>query len=180
MGMHVQATPLPGVLVIEPEVFRDRRGSLLEAYHEARYAAAGIAGPFLQDNLSRSRGGVLRGLHFDARGRQGKLVSVVAGEIFDVAVDLRRESPTFARWFGARLSGDDHRQIYVPPGFAHGFCVLSEVADVLFKSTTLFAPEHERGVVWNDLTIGIEWPLAEPELSERDAGLPSLQELMAQ
>ena len=177
--MDVQATSLPNVLVIEPEVFTDRRGSLFEAYHEARYAAAGIAGPFVQDNLLRSRGGVLRGLHFDGRGRQGKLVSVVAGEIFDVAVDLRRESPTFARWFATRLSGDNHRQMYVPPGCAHGFCVLSEIADVLYKSTTLFAPEHERGVVWNDPTIGIEWPLAEPELSERDAGLPRLQELMA-
>jgi dTDP-4-dehydrorhamnose 3,5-epimerase len=180
MAMDVRATPLPGVLVVEPEVFADRRGSLFEAYHEARYAAAGIAGPFVQDNISRSRRGVLRGLHFESRGRQGKLVSVVSGLVFDVAVDLRRDGPTFARWFGTRLSGDDHRQIYVPPGCAHGFCVLSEVADMLFKSTTLFAPEYERGVAWNDPTIGIDWPLEHPELSERDAGLPTLKELMEQ
>ena len=179
MAMDVQTTPLPDVLVIEPEVFTDRRGSLFEAYHEARYAEAGIAGPFVQDNVSRSRRGVLRGRHFEVRGRQGKLVSVVNGEVFDVAVDLRRDSPTFAQWFGTRLSGDNHRQIYVPPGCAHGFCVLSEVADMLYKSTTPFAPEYERGVVWNDPTIAIEWPLADPVLSERDAALPSLRELMA-
>ena len=177
--MDVQTTPLPGVLVIEPEVFTDRRGSLFEAYHLARYAEAGVAGPFVQDNVSRSRRGVLRGLHFEVRGRQGKLVSVVDGEVFDVAVDLRRDSATFARWFGTRLSGDNHRQIYVPPGCAHGFCVLSEVADMLYKSTTPFAPQYERGVVWNDPALGIEWPLADPVLSERDAALPSLRELMA-
>jgi dTDP-4-dehydrorhamnose 3,5-epimerase len=176
--MNVQPTPLPGVLVIQPEIFADHRGSLFEAYHETRYAAAGIAGPFVQDNVLRSRRGVLRGLHFETRGRQGKLVSAVNGEVFDVAVDLRPESPTFAQWFGIRLSGDNHHQIYVPPRCAHGFCVLSEVADVVYKSTTLFAPEYERGVAWNDPTIGIEWPLADPELSERDAALPRVHELM--
>ena len=176
--MDVRTTPLPGVLVVEPDVFADHRGHLFEAYHEERYAQAGIAGRFVQDNLSRSRRRVLRGLHFEAGRAQSKLVWVVAGEVFDVAVDLRPDSQSFAKWFGVRLSGDNHRQLYVPPGCAHGFCVLSDVADVIYKSTTLFAPEHARGVIWNDPTIGIDWPLAEPELSERDAGLPRLQDIM--
>jgi dTDP-4-dehydrorhamnose 3,5-epimerase len=176
--MDVRTTPLPGVLVVEPDVFADHRGHLFEAYHEERYDQAGIAGPFVQDNLSRSRRGVLRGLHFEAQREQSKLVWVVAGEIFDVAVDVRPDSPTFAHWFGMRLSGANHRQIYIPPGFAHGFCVLSELADVIYKSTTLFAPEYARGVIWNDPTIRIEWPLADPVLSERDASLPTLQELV--
>jgi dTDP-4-dehydrorhamnose 3,5-epimerase len=178
--MDVRTTPLPGVLVVEPDVFTDHRGHLFEAYHEERYAQAGIAGRFVQDNLSRSRRGVLRGLHFEAGRAQSKLVWVVAGEVFDVAVDLRPDSPSFGKWFGIRLSGDNHRQLYVPPGCAHGFCVLSDVADVIYKSTTLFAPEHARGVIWNDPTIGIEWPLASPELSERDAGLPRLQDIIEQ
>lgn len=178
--MDVQATPLPGVLVIAPKVFADHRGHLFEAYHEARYAAAGVAGRFVQDTCSHSRRGVLRGLHFESRGRQAKLVSTVAGEIFDVAVDLRPGSPTFRQWFGTRLSGDNHRQLYIPPGCGHGFCVLSEAADVLIKSTTLFAPEHEHGVIWNDPAIGVAWPLAAPELSERDAGLPRLEEVIGQ
>lgn len=175
--MDVQATPLPGVLVVGPEVFADRRGYLFEAYHEARYAQAGIPGPFMQDSCSRSRRGVLRGLHFESRAHQAKLVSAIAGEIFDVAVDLRRGSPTFGQWFGTRLGSDDRRQIYIPPGCGHGFCVLSNDADVLIKSTTLFAPEFERGVIWNDPSIGIAWPLADPQLSERDAGLPRLQDV---
>jgi dTDP-4-dehydrorhamnose 3,5-epimerase len=178
--MDVRTTPLPGVLVVEPDVFADHRGHLFEAYHEGRYAQAGIAGRFVQDNLSRSRRGVLRGLHFEAGRAQSKLVWVVAGEVFDVAVDVRPDSPSFAQWFGIRLSGDNHRQLYVPPGCAHGFCVLSDVADVIYKSTTLFAPEHARGVIWNDPTIGIDWPLASPELSERDAGLPRLQDIIGQ
>ena len=175
--MDVHETDLPGVLVIEPKVFADHRGFLFAAYHEARYGEAGV-GPFVQDNCSHSRRGVLRGLHFDSRGRQAKLVFAITGEILDVAVDLRPGSSTFRQWFGTRLSGDNHRQIYIPPGCGHGFCVLSEVADVMIKSTTLFAPEYERGVIWNDPAIGIPWPLAEPVLSERDAGLPRLQEIM--
>ena len=178
--MDVRTTPLPGVLVVEPDVFADPRGHLFEAWHEERYAQAGIAGRFVQDNLSRSRRGVLRGLHFEAGRAQSKLVWAVAGEVFDVAVDLRPNSPSFAQWFGVHLSGDNHRQLYVSPGCAHGFCVLSDVADVIYKSTTLFAPEHARGVAWNDPTIGIDWPLADPELSERDAGLPRLQDIMEQ
>jgi dTDP-4-dehydrorhamnose 3,5-epimerase len=177
--MDVRTTPLPGVLVVEPEAFADHRGHLFEAWHQERYARAGIGGPFVQDNVSRSRRGVLRGLHFEAGRAQSKLVWVGAGEIFDVAADVRPDSPTFAQWFGIRLSGDDHRQLYVSPGFAHGFCVLSEAACVIYKSTTLFAPEHARGVIWNDPTIGIDWPLAEPVLSERDARLPTLRELVA-
>lgn len=176
--MDVHTTPLPGVAVVEPHLFADRRGHLCEAWHEERYAEAGIAGPFVQDNVIHSRRGVLRGLHFEAGREQSKLVWVVAGVIFDVAVDVRPDSPTFAQWFGIRLSGDDHRQLYVPPGFAHGFCVLSDVADVIYKSTTLFAPEFARGVIWNDPSIGIEWPLADPVLSESDARLPTLQELV--
>lgn len=175
--MDVHETHLPGVLVIAPKVFVDDRGFLFEAYHEGRYVEAGIAGPFLQDSCSRSRRGVLRGLHFEARGRQAKLVSAITGEIFDVAVDLRSGSPTFGQWFGTRLGGDHRRQIYIPPGCGHGFCVLSDSADVLIKSTTLFAPEYERGVIWSDPAIGIAWPLADPELSERDAGLPRLQDV---
>jgi dTDP-4-dehydrorhamnose 3,5-epimerase len=178
--MDVQKTPIAGVLVIEPQVFSDRRGSIFEAYHEARYTEAGIAGPSVQDNISQSRRGVLRGLHFESRGRQAKLVLIVTGEIFDVVVDLRRGSPTFGRWFGTRLSSENRRQIYIPPGCAHGFCVLSDFADVIFKSTTLFAPEYERGVIWNDPMIGIEWPLEDPVLPDRDAGLPRLHEAIAQ
>jgi dTDP-4-dehydrorhamnose 3,5-epimerase len=178
IDMEVRTTPLPGVLVAEPAVFADHRGHLCEAYHEERYARAGIVGPFVQDNVIHSRRGVLRGLHFETGREQSKLVWVIAGEIFDVAVDVRPDSPTCAEWFGVRRSDDNRRQLYIPPGFAHGFCVLSEVADVIYKSTTLFAPEHARGVIWNDPSIGIAWPLADPVLSESDARLPTLRELV--
>jgi dTDP-4-dehydrorhamnose 3,5-epimerase len=133
---------LPGVLLVEPKVFGDGRGFFYESYQQRRYAEAGIPGPFVQDNVSRSARGTLRGLHFQHPRAQGKLVSVLAGAVFDVAVDIRRGSPTFARWFGVELSGENKRQLWVPPGFAHGFCVLSETADFAYKCTDYYAPEH--------------------------------------
>lgn len=167
--MDVRQTPLPGVLVIEPRVFEDSRGFFMETYHQQRYAEAGIIGPFVQDNVSRSVRGTLRGLHYQIQQPQGKLVQAIRGAIFDVAVDLRRMSPTFGKWYGVELSDSNHRQLFVPPGFAHGFCVLTETADFLYKCSDVYAPEHERTLLWNDPDIGIEWPLdGEPILSVKD------------
>jgi dTDP-4-dehydrorhamnose 3,5-epimerase len=166
----VTATALPDVLVVEPKVFGDPRGFFLESWNAKAFAEAGIAVTFVQDNHSRSPRGVLRGLHYQIRQPQGKLVRVVAGEVFDVAVDLRRASPTFGRWVGERLSADNKRMVWIPPGFAHGFLVLSESADFLYKTTDYYAPEHERVLAWNDPELGIKWPLAgTPTLSARDA-----------
>ena len=176
-SMRVIPTELPGVLVLEPIVHRDPRGFFLETYHAERFEQAGIPGPFVQDNVLRSRRGVLRGLHFETRGRQGKLVSAVSGEVFDVAVDLRPESPTFAQWFGIRLSGDNHHQLYVPVGFAHGFCVLSETADVTYLVSSLYDPETEAGIRWDDPEVGVEWPVSDPLLSQRDIEAPLLADL---
>lgn len=172
--MQISRTDLPGVLVVEPKVFGDARGYFLETYQRERYVAAGIDAAFVQDNLSRSRKGTLRGLHYQIEHPQGKLVSVIEGEVFDVAVDLRRKSPTFGKWAGATLSGDNHRQLWIPPGFAHGFCVLSETATFFYKCTDYYHPEHERTLLWNDPAVGVEWPLdVEPILSGKDArGLP--------
>ncbi len=172
--MKVIPTNLPGVVVIEPQVFGDQRGFFLETYQAERYRAAGITATFVQDNHSRSRRGVLRGLHFQLRHPQGKLVQVMRGEVFDVAVDIRRGSPTFGHWFGTVLSDENHRQLYIPPGFAHGFCVLSEVADFTYKCTDYYHPEDEGGVFWQDPAIGIDWPVAEPLLSDRDKNQPML------
>ncbi len=167
--MNVREADLPGVMLIEPRVFADDRGWFMETYHAVRLAAAGIDVAFLQDNHSLSRRGVLRGLHYQIHHPQGKLVRVVRGEIFDVAVDLRRFSPTFRHWLGMRIGADDRRQIYVPPGFAHGFLALSEVAEVAYKCTDVYYPEHERTLIWNDPQIGIGWPLDGPPLvSEKD------------
>ncbi|MFZ5862156.1 MAG: dTDP-4-dehydrorhamnose 3,5-epimerase [Nitrospirota bacterium] len=166
--MIVKETPLAGLLVIEPRVFRDDRGFFWETHHARRYAEAGIADPFVQDNASRSTKGTLRGLHYQLKRPQGKLVWVIRGEVFDVAVDIRKNSPTFGKWHGERLSGDEPKQLYIPPGFAHGFCVLSESADFMYKCTNLYAPDDERGILWNDPDIGIEWPLVEPRLSDKD------------
>jgi len=176
--MKVEATELPGVLLIEPRVFADRRGFFLETYSSRRYAEAGVGATFVQDNLSRSARGTLRGLHAQRRRPQGKLIRVVEGEIFDVAVDIRRGSPSFAGWVGVRLSGETFRQVYVPPGFAHGFCVLSETAVVEYKCTELYDPADEIGVIWNDPDIGIQWPISDPTLSAKDGAAPRLREVL--
>ena len=175
--MNVLATDLPGVLILEPNVFPDARGFFLETYNKERYAAAGLTLEFVQDNLSFSSRGVLRGLHYQNPHAQGKLVHVLAGEVWDVAVDLRRDSAHFGRWTAVALSGENKKQFYIPPGFAHGFCVLSETALFTYKCTDLYHPECDGGVRWDDPDIGIEWPVAEPLLSEKDKKLPYLREL---
>jgi dTDP-4-dehydrorhamnose 3,5-epimerase len=156
--MNVFATSITDVRVIEPKVFEDDRGSFFESYNEQVLARLGIHGPFVQDNQSFSRRGVVRGLHYQIEQPQGKLIRCLSGEIFDVAVDLRRKSPTFSQWVGATLSSSNLRMLWIPPGFAHGFMVLSESADVLYKATDFYAPQHERTIVWDDPAIGIEWP----------------------
>lgn len=167
--MNVLQTELPGVLLLEPQVFRDDRGSFLESYNRRTFAALGIDQEFVQDNHSQSRRHVLRGIHYQLRRPQGKLVRVVSGEVFDVAVDLRRRSPTFGKWTGFRLSAENRLLAWIPPGFGHAFLVLSERADFLYKTTEYYAPEDERCIAWNDPQIGIAWPLAgEPILSDKD------------
>ncbi len=172
--MQVITTPLPDVVVVKPKVFGDDRGFFLESFNIAAFeAATGIVHSWVQDNHSRSARGVLRGLHFQNPHSQGKLVRCTRGSVFDVAVDLRRSSRTFLQWFGVELSESNYRQLWVPEGFAHGFLVTSDIADVQYKTTDYFVPEDDQGIVWNDPTIGIEWPLAvEPILSAKDAGLP--------
>jgi len=171
-------TDLPGVLVIEPDVYQDPRGFFLETYHAAKYRDGGIEAPFVQDNHSRSIRGTLRGLHLQPGRPQGKLIRVVEGEIYDVAVDVRRGSPTFGRWVAITLSAENFKQCYVPPGFAHGFCVLSQDAQVEYKCTDLYEPASEIGVAWNDPTLSIPWPIARPLLSDRDRRNPTLAALM--
>ena len=169
--MKFTPTPIPDVILIEPKVFGDARGFFMETYQTERFVENGIVATFVQDNHSGSGQGILRGLHYQIHQTQGKLVRVVAGEIFDVAVDLRRSSPTFGQWVGDYLSADNKRQLWIPVGFAHGFYVLSEWAEVLYKATDYYAPEWERTINWDDPTIGIEWPLldgCEPILSEKD------------
>ena len=168
--MKVTPTRLPEVLVIEPKVFGDARGFFFESWNERDFAAAGITARFVQDNHSRSAKNVVRGLHYQIRQPQGKLVRVLAGEVFDVAVDIRRSSPNFGKWTGVRLSAENKSAAWIPPGFAHGFAVLSDYADVLYKATAYYAPEHERAILWNDPAVGIEWPLAgAPIVSAKDA-----------
>ena len=169
--MKFTPTPIPDVILIEPIVYGDQRGFFMETYQAKRFAEHGIPTEFVQDNHSGSGQGTLRGLHYQIRSTQGKLVRVVAGEIFDVAVDLRRSSPTFSKWVGTKLSAENRHQLWVPKGFAHGFYVLSEWAEVLYKATDYYAPEWERAILWNDPKIGIDWPLLdgrEPILSEKD------------
>lgn len=178
--MNVIATELPGVLIVEPRVFGDERGWFAETWNRRRYAEAGIDLPFVQDNQSFSARGVLRGLHFQNPNPQGKLVSVVAGEVFDVAVDIRLGSPTFGRWVGVHLSASNHRQLWVPPDFAHGFCVLSETALFAYKCTDQYNPAAEGSILWNDPEIGIDWPIREPTLSEKDRDAPRLSQLPAE
>jgi dTDP-4-dehydrorhamnose 3,5-epimerase len=175
--LKVVSTRLPGVILVEPKVFGDARGHFFESYHAARYAEAGIASEFVQDNVSRSVKGTLRGLHFQDPHPQGKLVYCARGAVFDVAVDIRKGSATFGKWFGAELSEDNHRQMWVPPGFAHGFCVLTDTADFFYKCTDFYHPEHDRGVAWDDPDIGVVWPVESPILSEKDRKLPRLRDL---
>ena len=176
--MKLIPTNLPGVLIIEPRVFRDERGFFLETYHAQRYREAGLDAAFVQDNHSRSTRGTLRGLHWQAERPQGKLVRVLVGEIYDVAVDIRPDSPTFGKWVGFTLSADNFRQAWIPPGFAHGFCVTSEVAEVEYKCTDFYDPPSERGLIWNDPEVAIAWPIQDPILSERDKKHPRLSALV--
>lgn len=177
--MLFKLTTIPDVFLIEPEVFGDERGFFLETFKADRFAAAGITDRFVQDNHSGSSQGILRGLHYQIRQTQGKLVRVVAGEVFDVAVDLRRSSTTFGQWVSARLTAQNKLQIWIPPGFAHGFYVLSEWAEIVYKATDYYAPQWERTLLWNDPVIGIEWPVLErqlPVLSAKDVeGVPLSQ-----
>lgn len=167
--MNIARTSLPDVLLIEPKVFGDARGFFLESWNARAFTAAGIPAAFVQDNHSRSSRSVLRGLHYQVQQMQGKLVRVIAGEVYDVAVDIRRSSPTFGRWVGVTLSAENRRIVWIPPGFAHGFLVLSEAAEFLYKATDYYAPEHERTIAWDDPELAIDWPLAgAPTLSAKD------------
>lgn len=174
--MKFTPSAIPPVVLIEPRVFTDERGFFMETYHTERFAQAGITAVFVQDNHSASHQGTLRGLHYQIRQAQGKLVRVIMGEVFDVAVDLRRSSPYFGKWVGAHLSAENKHQIWIPPGFAHGYYVLSEQAEIIYKASDLYAPQWERTLLWNDPDIGIQWPLlpgSTPILSSKDAaGLP--------
>ncbi|WP_375760000.1 dTDP-4-dehydrorhamnose 3,5-epimerase [Corallococcus exercitus] len=174
--MKVQTTELPGVLLLEPRVFGDSRGFFVETFHAQRYQDAGIPSAFVQDNLSRSVRGTLRGLHFQEPNGQGKLVQVLAGAVWDVVVDVRKGSPTFGRWMGAELSSGNKWQLWIPPGFAHGFCVLSDSADFFYKCTAPYAPESERSVAWDDPDLAIPWPVKEPLLSVKDQRAPRLRD----
>ena len=175
--MDVISTDIPDVKIIAPRIFPDKRGHFLETFQRRRYHAAGISRAFVQDNLSVSVRGTLRGLHFQVQRPQAKLIHVIAGEIFDVAVDLRPDSPTFRKWVGATLTGEDHRQMFIPEGFAHGFCVLSHNAYFSYKCTDYYTPEDEGGIHWSDPDIGILWPIDSPLVSEKDDCLPVLSRL---
>jgi dTDP-4-dehydrorhamnose 3,5-epimerase len=166
--MKVRSCDIPGLLIIEPNLFGDARGFFLEIWHRQRYRDAGLDADFVQDNLSLSRRGTIRGLHFQNPRAQGKLVWVVEGEVFDVAVDLRRSSPTFGRWHGLNLSSENHLQFYIPPGFAHGFAVLSDTAIFAYKCTEFYSPADELTLQWNDPDVGVQWPFRDPVLSEKD------------
>ena len=177
--MKVIETQLAGVLIIEPKVFGDHRGFFKQTYHAESYAEVGIGLPFVQDNHSRSRKGVLRGLHLQKTRPQGKLVSCSRGVVYDVAVDVNLNSDTFGQYVGVELSEDNHRQLWIPPGYAHGFCVLSDVADFQYKCTDLYFPEDEGGLIWNDPEVAIDWPIGHPDLSEKDQKLPTLAQIRA-
>ncbi len=172
--MKVTRLEIPGALLIEPALFGDQRGLFCETFHEQRYAGAGLAERFIQDNFSRSIAGTLRGLHYQQPNGQGKLVMVVEGAIYDVVVDIRRGSPTFGKWQGFELSASNHLQLYLPPGCAHGFCVTSEHASVLYKCTAFYSPKDERGILWNDPALAISWPVTAPLLSTKDQGYGTL------
>jgi dTDP-4-dehydrorhamnose 3,5-epimerase len=170
-------TEIPDLVLLEATAHGDERGFLLESFRADLWAEHGVSGPFVQENHSRSARGILRGLHFQTRPGQGKLVRCVRGAIWDVAVDLRRDSPTYRRWEGVELTDENHRQLFVPVGFGHGFCVMSDVADVAYKLTSVYDPATEAGVRWDDPDLGVEWPIADPKLSERDKSAPSLAEV---
>ena len=174
--MKVIETTLPGVVLVTPRVFEDTRGFFLESFNAERFAGEGLPTVFRQDNHSRSRRDVLRGLHYQVRRPQGKLVGVIRGSIYDVAVDIRRGSPSFGQWYGVELREEEPRYLWVPPGFAHGFCVLSDVADVVYKCTDVYVADFDRGILWSDPFIGITWPVDRPLLSDKDMRLPTLRD----
>ncbi|MBC8199016.1 MAG: dTDP-4-dehydrorhamnose 3,5-epimerase [Desulfobacterales bacterium] len=176
--MNIINTALEGVIIIKPEIFTDNRGFFMETYSRDRYKEAGIAGNFVQDNLSYSMKGTLRGLHFQTKRPQAKLVQVVTGEIFDVAVDIRPGSSTFGKWTGVYLSGKNKRQLFIPEGFAHGFCVISEAAHFLYKCSDFYFQHDEGGIIWSDPDIGIDWPIKDPIISEKDKQLPLFKGLV--
>jgi dTDP-4-dehydrorhamnose 3,5-epimerase len=175
--MKTIETALPGVVIVEPQVFGDERGFFMETFHQARYGNFDIHASLVQDNLSLSKKGVLRGLHFQHPMAQGKLIQVLKGEVFDVAVDIRLGSPTFAKWVSVTLSSGNKRQVYIPPGFAHGFLVTSDEALFAYKCTEYYCPETESAICWNDPDIGIDWPIDNPTLSRKDSALPTLKDI---
>lgn len=174
--MKVTEAPLSGLMIFEPRIFADNRGYFYEVFQQNRYAECGLP-RFVQDNVSRSKQNTLRGLHYQLPHEQGKLVWVTRGTVWDVAVDIRRTSPTFGQWFAITLSDENHTQMYIPPGFAHGFCVLSEEADFYYKCTDFYAPSSEQGIAWNDVNLNIPWPIKNPILSPKDEIYPSLYEI---
>ncbi len=176
--MKIIPASIKDVLIIEPEVFHDNRGSFMEIYHRNRYVDFGIERIFVQDNLSYSKQGTLRGLHYQINNPQAKLIQVITGEIFDVAVDIRPDSETFGNWTGVHLSGKNARQLFIPEGFAHGFCVLSESAHFLYKCSDFYSTKDEGGIIWSDPDIGIDWPVSDPIVSEKDRQLPFLSDLI--
>lgn len=175
--MQVLKTSLPGTLIIQPDIFKDTRGFFMETYHREKYAAEGLDHPFVQDNLSYSTHGTLRGLHYQYPNAQAKLVQALKGEIYDVAVDIRHGSPAFGQWVGVHLSEDNKHQFFIPQGFAHGFCVISDTALVVYKCTDFYAPESEKGILWSDPDIGIDWPVKVPLLSPKDSQSPCLKDI---
>jgi dTDP-4-dehydrorhamnose 3,5-epimerase len=175
--MKILSTSLPDVFIIEPAVFEDQRGFFMEIYHQRKYTALGLELVFVQDNLSHSLHGTLRGLHYQLNQAQAKLIQVIEGAIFDVAVDIRHGSPNFGQWAGVHLSDENRRQLFVPEGFAHGFCVLSQKASVLYKCTDFYAPDDEGGILWSDPNLAIEWPILAPILSNKDSQLPCLADI---
>lgn len=177
MAFKISQTKIPEVLVVKPEVFGDSRGFFLETYHYKKYSENGLKKTFVQDNHSRSSRGILRGLHYQLNTPQAKLVYAATGEILDVAVDIRKGSPAFGKWVGIILSEENRFQLYVPEGFAHGFCVLSETADVIYKCSELYSPEDDRGINWSDENININWPTKDPLLSNKDKNLPMLKDI---
>ena len=178
--MKVSETSLKGVLIVEPDVFGDKRGFFMETYNQKRYWESGIDLIFVQDNLSCSVRWTLRGLHYQHPHAQAKLVQVIEGEIFDVAVDIRRNSPAFGKWTGVRLSDEDRCQVYVPEGFAHGFCVLSETAIIMYKCSDFYAPHSEQGILWRDPDLGIEWPVEDPLVSDKDSKYSFLKDVSSE
>jgi dTDP-4-dehydrorhamnose 3,5-epimerase len=177
MAPEFMNTSFPGVILVKPDIYKDPRGFLMEIFHQEKYAENGIHQAFVQDNFSHSKKDTIRGLHYQLKNPQGKLVYVIKGEIFDVIVDIRRGSPTFGKWLGAILSAENRHQIYIPEGFAHGFCVMSETADVIYKCTDFYNPDDNFGILWSDRALGIDWPVKTPTVSDKDNSNPSLDDL---